>query len=99
MNNEELELLKQTLAVQKKTLKTQQIILGILLIIIVGLVVGCVIVGPKVMNLLKSLEDVLNNIQPTINGLNNFDYDTLNQTMSELKDAIGSLSGVLSIFQ
>lgn len=99
MNNEEFELLKQTLAVQKKTLKTQQFILVILLLAIVGVVAGCIVVVPKVMTLLQSLEDVLNNIQPTIQGLNNFDYDTLNQTMSELKEAIGGLSSLLSIFQ
>ncbi len=98
MNQEELELLIQTVTLQKKTLRTQQIILGIFVVVVICLAGACFLVVPKIMNLLKTLEDVLNNIQPTIEGLNNFDYSTLNQTMSELKDAISSLNNVLNIF-
>lgn len=98
MNQEELELLKQSVTLQKKTLRTQQIILGVFVVVVVCLVGACIVILPKMMNLLKTLEDVLNNIQPTIEGLNNFDYSTLNQTMSELKDAISSLNNVLNIF-
>ncbi len=98
MNQEELDLLKQTVILQKKTLRTQQILLSVVIIAMIGLASACVVVLPKIMNLFKTLEDVLNNIQPTIEGLNNFDYSTLNQTMSELKDAISSLNSVLNIF-
>lgn len=98
MNQEELELLKQSVTLQKKTLRTQQFILGIFVVVAVCLAGAFVVIIPKMMNLLKTLEDVLNNIQPTIEGLNNFDYSTLNQTMSELKDAISSLNNVLNIF-
>ncbi len=98
MNQEELELLKETVMLQKKTLRTQQIILVVFVVVVIGVVGACFIVVPKIMNLLKTLEDVLNNMQPTIEGLNNFDYSTLNQTMSELKDAISSLNSVMNIF-
>ncbi len=98
MNQEELELLKQSVTLQKKTLRTQQFILGVFVVVVVCLAGACVVIFPKMMDLLKTLEDVLNNIQPTIEGLNNFDYSTLNQTMYELKDAISSLNNVLNIF-
>ena len=98
MNQEEFELLKQLVTLQKKTLRTQQFILGVFVVVVVCLAGTCVVIFPKMMDLLKTLEDVLNNIQPTIEGLNNFDYSTLNQTMSELKDAISSLNNVLNIF-
>lgn len=98
MNQEELELLKQLVTLQKKTLRTQQFILGVFVVVVVCLAGTCVVIFPKMMDLLKTLEDVLNNIQPTIEGLNNFDYSTLNQTMYELKDAISSLNNVLNIF-
>ena len=98
MNQEEIELLKQTLAEQKKANKILSIILGILLIGFVGIVVCGVIVLPKLTSLISSLKTTIDTLQPAITGINNFDYTSLNQSVSQLKDAISSLNSFLSVF-
>ena len=97
MNTEEL--LKQSIEIQKKTLKTQQIIIGILLILIAGIVVGGIVIFPKISAMVSHMQTLIDELQPTIDGFNQFDYETLNTTLSELKDAISSMNRFLSVFR
>ena len=96
MNTEEL--LKQSIEIQKKTLKAQQIIIGILLILIAGIVVGGIVILPKLSAMLSHMQTLIGELQPTIDGFNQFDYEALNTTLSELKDAISSMNRFLSVF-
>lgn len=96
MNTEEL--LKQSIEIQKKTLKAQQIIIGILLILIACIVVGGIVILPKLSAMLSHMQTLIGELQPTIDGFNQFDYETLNTTLSKLKDAISSMNRFLSVF-
>lgn len=98
MNQEEIELLKQTLAEQKKTNKTLTILLGIVCIALVAIIVCGVILLPKILSLISALHTTMDDLQPAISGINNFDYDSLNASVSQLKDAITSLNNFLSVF-
>lgn len=90
-NNEMITLLK-------KQLLWQRITTLLLIIMLVGIVVCGIIVFPKIDTLYTTTSQLIDEIQPTIDGLNNFDYATLNSTLTDLKSAIDSLNGVLSIF-
>lgn len=90
-NNEMITLLK-------KQLLWQRITTVLLLILIVGIVCGGLLVLPKIENLYNTTNELVNELQPTIDGFNNFDYTTLNSTISDLKTAVESLNGVMSIF-
>ena len=57
MNTEEL--LKQSIEIQKKTLKAQQIIIGILLILIAGIVVGGIVILPKLSAMLSHMQTLI----------------------------------------
>ncbi len=98
MNQEEIELLKQTLAEQKKTNKTLTMLLLIVCIVLVGIIVCGVLLLPKILGLISALHTTLDELQPAISGINNFDYDSLNASVSQLKDAITSLNNFLSVF-
>lgn len=90
-NNEMITLLK-------KQLLWQRITTLLLIIMLVGIGVCGIIVLPKIEALYTTTSQLIDEIQPTIDGLNNFDYATLNSTLTDLKSAIDSLNGVLSIF-
>lgn len=82
----------------KKQLFFQRITTILLFVLIVGLIIVGVIITPKILDLYQKIVELVDQLQPTIEGLNNFDYTTLNSTLSDLKTAIDSLNGVMSIF-
>lgn len=82
----------------RKQLFFQRITTILLFVFIVGLIIVGVIITPKILDLYQKTVELVDQLQPTIEGLNNFDYTTLNSTLSDLKTAIDSLNGVMSIF-
>lgn len=82
----------------RKQLFFQRITTILLFVLIVGLIIVGVIITPKILDLYQKIVELVDQLQPTIEGLNNFDYTTLNSTLSDLKTAIDSLNGVMSIF-
>ena len=67
--------------------------------LIAGIVVGGIVILPKLSAMLSHMQTLIDELQPTIDGFNQFDYETLNTTLSELKDAISSMNRFLSVFR
>lgn len=82
----------------KKQLFFQRLTTILLFIFIIGMIIAGVIITPKLLDIYHKTTELVDQLQPTIEGLNNFDYATLNSTLSDLKSAIDSLNGVMSIF-
>lgn len=103
--DEQIRLLKEMIQEQKESQKIQKFILILLSAVVVCTVIACIVILPKVTEVMSTAYDTLihinqlmDDIQPTLDGLNEFDYESLNQSLQQLKEAITSLNSVLSIF-
>ena len=98
MNQEELDLLKENLEEQKKTNRILKIILGIIVMSVILIIIGCIFILPKITTLLDAFNEMTTQLQPIVSGMKDFDYTSLNEAISQLNDAISSLNRFLAVF-
>ena len=94
------ELLMRLARQQKTAMLHRRIIAYVEVLILILLVAGILIIGPRLIALSNSMADTLERInnlidqtQPAVEGLSKLDYEVLNSSINSLTDSVDKFSG------
>ena len=97
------EILMRLARQQKTAMLHRRIIAYVEVLILILLVAGILLIGPKLISLSNSMADTLERInhlidetQPAVEGLSQLDYEGLNSSISSLTDSVEKLSGFMN---